>query len=515
MPATILDWTGSPAIYSGSGNLYQRDEADMRLRPLPRSLFDDYLKLLSPTRWRQLLSESRTIASRGQVAAAIWQKADYVSASHWRPYFTGEDSDWGEQAEKLLEDTKNNCCTRGDRFPWRALWRMSIPTRAADGGFFVLLTSNADGWPLLQPIEAHRIGQRGSGQTVGETDALSSFTMIDGTKAQQKGVYAGLRIVNGIIYSRQGMEVAYRVLGATSDQDEDISAQDMIHIGAPRWYSEGRPLPEIAPALLDLAGIQMSRTAQLDGQIIDSKLTVIEENQTGTQDQLRNAINPSRSGPTGQMTNPELVERGTFRYVKSGSGSVKPYESRRPSAEWMGFDQRMSSVAIAAIGWRMEMLDPSDLRGAATRGFQDQINTAILNSFHDASPAVVRCTRYRIAKFIQLGMLKDHPEFMSWDVAPPPEFTVDRGQLKTDLDGVRTGAEAMPFLQRRLGYQPRHVLVSQAKYEKMKDQIAAQYGIDPQRLGSLTIPSDKTGYTGGPDSEQTDPNALPVKVAQP
>jgi hypothetical protein len=220
------------------------------------------------------------------------------------------------------------------------------------------------------------------------------------------------------------------------------------------------------------------------------------------------------TGPTPHMNNPELVERGSFRYIKHGGGDLKAYESRRPSGEWMNFDERMSSIAIAAIGWRAEMLDPSNLRGAATRGFQDQINTTIMNSFSDAKPAAIRCTRYRIAKLIQLGLLKDHPEFMNWDIAPPPEFTVDRGQLKTDLDGVRTGAEAMPFLQRRLGYQPRHVLVTQAKYENLKDEIAKKYGINPARLGSLTIPSDKSAYMSGPDPE-ADPNAPPITGAEP
>ena len=513
MPDAILDAFGRVATYGANGNLYARDAADMRLRPRMRPLFDDYISTLSPIKWKELVSESRSIASKGQVAAAIWQKADYVSASHWAPYFTGEDSDWGLQAEKLLHDTANNCCTRGDRFNWRTLWRLTIPTRAADGGLFLLLTSVND-WPLIQPLEAHRIGQRNAGDTVQENDAFSTYTGIDGVKSQVKGVYSGLRIVNGIIYNKQGLEVAYRVLGPTPDQDEDVSARDMIHVGAPRWYSEGRPLPEIAPALLDLYGIDLSRTAQLDGQIIDSKLTVVETNATGKQDPLRQAMNPAMSGPTPHMNNPELVERGSFRYVKSGSGELKPYESRRPSGEWMNFDQRMSAIAIAAIGWRMEMLDPSDLRGAATRGFQDQINTAILNSFADAKPAAVRCTRYRIAKFIELGMLPDHKEFMKWDIAPPPEFTVDRGQMKTDLDGVRTGAEAMPFLQRRLGYQPRHVLEAQAQYEALKDEIAAKYGIRPERLGSLTIPSDKSAYTSGPDNE-IPPGELPVTGALP
>lgn len=514
--AVIVDAFGNPAQFSGSGNLYRRTADDERLRPSPPQLYGDYVQLLSPATQKRLISESRQIASRGQVNAAIWQKAGYVSASHWQPYFDGDDGDWGEQAEQLLDDTKNNVCTRGERFPWRRIWKMSIPTRASDGGFFVLLTTGDNNWPLLQMIEAHRIGQRGSALLVGPKDATSTFTAADGTTKQVQGLYEGLKIFNGIIYNATGNEVAYRVLGATAADDEDISARDMIHVAAPRWYSEGRPLPEIAPALLDFYGIDMGRTSALDQQIIDAKLTFAETNETGVQDPITAALNPPRAGQTPNGTNPELVERATWRYLKSGSGKLETVKSNRPSNEWMNLDERMSGIAIAAMGWRLEMLDPSGLRGAATRGFQDQINTCIMDSFGDAEPAVVRCVRYLVSKHIQNGMLPDNPEFLKWKIAPPAEFSVDRNQLKTDLDGVRTGAESMPMLQRRLGHRARKVLRSQGNYEVLKDQIAAELGIAPQRLGSLTIPGDKAGYTTGqdPEADPNNPNP-PTTVAQP
>ena len=523
MPATILDAFGNPAVtsgYGGRGNLYQRDNADARLRPPPPQLFDDYVALLSPARWKQLISESRSIASKGQVAAAIWQKADYVSASHWRPYFTGENADWGEPAEQLLEDTASACCTRGPRFDWRTLWRLTIPARAADGGLFIALTTYpGSDWPLLQPIEAHRVGSRTSPHTITKEEARSIIRDdsgkakldSDGMPEYGRGLYAGLRIVNGIIYNRVGAEVAYRVIGPDPSQDEDVSARDMIHVGAPRWYSEGRPLPEIAPALLELYGIDLARAAQLDQQIIDSKLTVIETNEAGRQDPVRNLINPPMSGPTTPaMTNPELVERGQFRYIKSGTGGIEAWKSSRPSDQWMNYDERLSATSIAAIGWRLEMLDPSALRGAATRGFQDQINTAICNSFEDARPHAVRAVRYLISKHIQAGRLPDDPEFLKWDITPPPEFVVDRGAMKTEIEAVRAGVQSMPDVQRRNGGRPRRVLISQARYEQMKNEIAEEYDVDPMKLGTLAIAGDNNQAQSSADGESNaDANGKP------
>lgn len=498
MPSAILDAFGKPAQYLGSGGaLYQRNQDDARLRPPPGAHFDDYMSLLSSGRWKQLVSESRAIGSRGLVAAALVQKADYVSGSHWRPYFTGEDADYGEEAEELLEDTAGLCCTRGPRYDWRTIWRLGVLTNGPDGGFFILLTDNGEGWPLLQPLEAHRIGQRGSGaMLVTAKDAFSTITDDDGMEERITTPYVDLRIVNGIIYNKAGAEVAYRVLGPTPAEDEDVSARNMIHVAAPRWFSEGRPIPQIAPALLDLLGVDLARTCQLDQQVIDSKLTLIEENDTGRRDPIKDLVNPPFTQPTLNNTAPDVIERGGIRYVKKGGGSIKAHDSSRPSDQWMNYDLRMAATAIAAIGWRLEMLDPSALRGAATRAFQDQINTTIMNCFADVRHAAKRCTQYRVAKFTNLGMLRDHEEFLKWDITPPPEFVVDRNSASIDLELVRGGADAMPYVHRRAGHRPRQVLTTQAKYEKMKDEIAKQYGIDPTRLGTMSIPGDALGTEG-------------------
>lgn len=522
MPSIILDQWGKPAQYYGGGNvLYARNGDDNRLRPPPRNHADDYAALLSPSFWRRLLSESRAIASRGQVAAALWQKADYVSGSHWRPYFTGNDTEWGEMAEELSEDTTTAICTRGPRYDWRTFWHVGVPTCASDGGYFVLLTSApADPtWPLLQPIEAHRIGQRDGSTTVKSRSAKTQIkdpNNLGGPPITIYTPYGGLRIQNGIITNKQGMEVAYRVLGPTPDEDEDVSARDLIHIGAPKWFSELRPLPEIAPALMDLLGVDLARTSQLDQQILDSKLTVIEKNATGKRDQTRDMLNPAPIAPspiTGSA--PEMVERAQYRYVKFNGGELEPWQTQRPSDQWMNYDQRMSANALAAIRWRLEMLNPSDLKGAATRGFQDQINTLFLSVFEFFRHPIVRCQRYRISKHIEGGRLPDNKEFLKWDITPPPEFVVDRASLRYELEGVRAGYQSMPTLQRRNGMRSTKVLEEQAKYIAAKNKIAKKYDIDPAELGDTSIPGDAQSIAAGEqakaaaEGDDTDPEKGP------
>jgi len=499
MPATILDAFGNPAVYFGGarGGLYERTQDDMRLRPPQANMFDDYISNLAPNRWRSLVSESRSIGSRGILSAALSQKADYVSGSHWRPYFTGQDSAYGEQAEELLEDTNSVCCTRGPRYDWRTLWRLGVLSAGPDGGFFVLLTESPSGWPLLQPLEAHRIGQRSFGPAyVTNDDAWTTIRTTDGTIDQVSTPYVGLKIVNGIIYNKAGAEVAYRVLGATPDEDEDVSARDMIHVAAPRWFSEGRPIPQIAPALLDLLGVDLARTCQLDQQIIHSKLTLIEKNETGRQDPINAMLNPPATPQSRAGANPEVIERGGMRFVKN-KGELTAHSSEVPSDQWMNYDMRMLASSIAAIGWRLEMLDPSALAGAATRAFQDQINTSILNCFEDMRHAVQRATRYRIAKFTKLGMLPTNKEFLKWDITPPPEFIVDRNAAKVDMDLVRAGGDSMSNVHRRAGMRSKDVLNQQARYVYEKKIAAKTWSektpgivITTDELGTLAQPGD-------------------------
>lgn len=493
MPTAILDAFARPAYATmGSGVLYGRTEADERLRPSPPSHFADYLDLLGQYPWQRLVSESRALGSRGIIAAALLQKADYLSASDWRPYFMGEDGAYGERAEQLLEDTNHIICTRGERYDWVTLWKLAMLATHTDGGVFPLLTKSSEGWPLIQPIEAHRIGSR-SRET--EVKARSAWTQVRDDTGELNAIntpYVGLRLINGIIYNSAGAEVAYRVLGPTAEGDQDISARDMMHLGPPRWFSEGRPAPAIAPGLLDLLALQLARSSQLDLQILDSSLVAINSNETGKNiDAAKNAIMGGMAGPVGDPNRPpELVGRGQFKHIKNGN-SLKPWDAKRPTSEWMGFDDKMLAASINSF-WRVEMLDPSDLGGRNALLVQDAVNTHLRQAFACFEHAVKRIVRYRISCFTQLRLLPDHPEFLKWGITPPPEVVTDRNASMIDIALVRAGGMSMPDLHRRAGLRSKNVLTQQSGYEKMKDEIAKRDGIEPSRLGNLNQRGDVT-----------------------
>lgn len=511
VPGFLLDPYGRPAVYSGA--LYRRTPADERLREKPRNHYADYIDLLSPHRFRELVSECRATASRGMPQALLDQKADYVGASHFRPQFQGADAAYGSSSLPLLEDALAICNLRGYLYDWKTTWRLAIPSLATDGSIYVLLTRWSDtGWPALQILEGHRIGQRDSTvSVVGAEDALTQITDADGSNSRDvRGAYRGLRISFGHIYNAQGTEVAYRVLGATPEEDRDISARDLYRVARPRTYSEGRTAPELAAAVLDFLALSEAQTAQLDQQTTDAKLTVVETNQTGKADPVSQLAGMAPA-TTLDGTPTQLVDRGEWRYLKSGTGALTPWQSQRPSDQWMNFDARVHSRAAASLRWRAEMLDPTALRGAATRAFQDQINTQIQETFSTIEKAATRALRYIVAVLSgpPLGVLPLHPEARAWGIAMPPWFEVDRASAKYDLADVAAGRVSMTTLHARDGNTTSEVYRARGRAYLEAKQTADAMNVPLNIiLGDL---SAATGLSNGaPVPATPDANSTPT-----
>lgn len=471
---------GTPILNGSGANgaMYRRTQDDDRLRPRPPNHFADYATLLSPERWRELVSESRAAAAKGFLSALIDNKASYVSASHWRPRFTGTDADYGARATAALESALKIADIRGFRFTWSGDWGLSTRNFADAGAFFVLLTSwPGTNQPALQFIEAHRIGQREKGpRPVGATEALTTIVSDDGTEKTIRGAYAGLTIDNGIITTEAGTEVAFRVLGATSEQDIDVSARDMMMVGAPKSYSECRPAPDIAPSLLDFMAVDLAQTCALDQQIADARLTMIEKNTEGQPTPAQRALR-GNSGSTANGTANEVSERAGVRFIKSGN-ELEGFSTSRPSDQAAAFDKRVKQVGSAAFNWPAAMLDPADLRGAATRAFQDQVNTAIADDFYATAPCAARCVKYFIAKLTQNGELEKHEEWMEWGIAPPPWLEVDRASARIDLEEVAAGRVPMSTLHQRDGKTTAEVYRARAHDRLLAEAIAKETGVD-------------------------------------
>lgn len=486
-------------IYDSRGNLMQQGTAPAYqgpansdgLRIVGPNLLGDWAAILRKSDWQQAIRDCRWLSEGySLISGAVRQKWEYVSASDWRPAFCGEDNEWGDEAEELLNEADKLASVRGPRFPFAKIFELGGQTWETDGGFFLLLTASDTGFPQFQALEAHRIGQRGFSEgLVKAGDAFSMKQDAAGRETRTDTAYVGLHIQNGIITNDAGMEVAYRVLGATKEEDEDITARDLWHVSNPKHFSENRPLGNIAHGILDFWDTREGRDSVKQQMIIDGRMTFIETTSTGSVDPVRGYLENGRGAPVlANGTPTEIIEKGHVRTVKSGN-TLTAHETKRPSDQWMNLDRRVLTAAFYGMGWRYEMLDMDELGGAAARGFQDIINTTISGAFKAMRPYVIRARQYQVAKFIQRGDLKPSDQFLQWDCPAPPEFTVDPSRsIKTDLEAVRAGAEAISDVHRRWGRSTKEVYTAAAKAELLRQSIAKAYGVDPDRLGNLNVP---------------------------
>lgn len=492
MATALLDSFGRPAEWRGfSGRgLYESPQDDGTR--LDRPMLDtDIATLLPRVKHRALVSDSRWIASTFPlVQGAVQQKAHYVCQAGFTPVFTGANKEWGRLAREALVQAHRVIDVRGGLFHWNKCWQIGCTLLDIDGGFFVVRGETDTGYPQLQFLEAHRVGSR--------------FGSHEDTV--QAGPYKGLRILNGIIYNARGREVAYRVLGNAPEQDRDISALDMHHVAAPRWFSDGRPFPTIAYSILDWYDAREARRFQQLKQKVNSAITMVETTADGKAPipSVYNSIAPSVTPGTSATTSPsqpmlQYLAGGLIRYVKSGAGDIKSHADNTPGTGWLQFDERVVAGAFYGMDWRSEMLDLSKLSGAPTRGFQDQINTTIYARWLDLTPHVHADDMFILRKLIARGDLPDNDEWWSWAYTPPAEFTVDGGRSnKADLENVRAGTDTTPSIVARFGRTAEEVLREQAEYLRLKHEIEAEHGLAPGTLGTTEPAPAGARYTDNP-----------------
>jgi hypothetical protein len=456
----------------------------------------DLLDLMSRHKTLLLRSDSRYIyASSSTVNGAVMQKAGKIYGGSWRFQSHSEDAEFVKAVEADMESIDRIVDIRGPQYPWRRSVKIESKSLDVDGDLFVLLTetdagkdkdgNQKPGFPQLQYLEAHRIGQ----------------TNYDNTDRVEEGKYRGLKIKNGIIYNDFGREVAYRVLDEDGENWRDVSARDMVHITDPDWFSQGRGVPTIAAGMLDWYDLAEVRDFEKIAQKVNAALTLKEKNETGKSDAANRLIN-GQGGASNAPFQSELINGGLIRYLKN-SASLEAHESNRPSDGFLKFSDKIEASAFLALRWRREMLDSSAVGGAGVRAFQRDVNDAICDRVDVLTQYRKRIALYIIAKRAKQGVYTLPADWMKCSFTKPREFTVDDGNSrKADREDLRAGLASENDILSRRGYDPIEYTRKRAEYLAARDAIATEFKIDPKRLGTSLLPGDIP-----PDSDNDENNA--------
>ena len=384
--------------------------------------------------WRTLTSAARKLYwNVGVVNGAIDQRAFLTIGKAMRPIFTGEDKAWGKLAEAWLNDWMQICYVDGSSW-WDGLFLESVGIDR-DGDMLTILTTTATGFPQLQQVPWHQMGVR---------DLM--------TGPLTEGPYAGLEMVNGVILSRLGRAVAYRVLGKTPADDRDIPSTAAQLTRDPREVGQARGISALAPAILDLRCLAtLGNDIRVASQMA-AKIGLVVTNQTGIADVSDPAYALSEQAsinPTGIRM--EQMQGGTIQYFQPGE-SVTQLKSEIPSEAQDRLQERLIKQACLAMGWPVEYVWGLDkMGGANARIVLEQVNRVTSDRHQYLSQACKRRCAFAIARAVELGLLpaykgadKDKGGAYQFRFTSPPRLTADSGYASRDaIEGYRAGMRSM------------------------------------------------------------------------
>jgi hypothetical protein len=464
-------------IRAGSNEFYPGGRNDQR-RLNTRNLANDIADMMTAHRHKMMLGDSRYIyQSFSSIGGAVRQKANYVYGGSWRLQSLSADTDFALAVEEDFKRLDQMFDIRGSNFGFRKnVWRGS-KMLDVDGDFFVILTEEKEtGFPKLQFLEAHRVGDWG--------DCRDGYV-------NDSNAYAGMRILNGVIVNDVMHPVAYRVKdGSRGRGFQDIPANSMVHFTDMEWFSQGR-----GTAILDWYDLAETRDAQKMKQKINSILTLVESTESGTRDIGKNALG---IGGGGSVPSSTYMDSGMIRIIKNG-GSLKAHTANDPPEGWLKFTTLVETSAFYALGWRREMLDSSSVGGAGVRGFAADINKSIAARRETLESGYKRLAQYIIAKRAKMGAYTLPDDWWKVSFTKPAEFTVDEGRMrKADIEDLRAGLITASDIVERRGSDFEDVMITRAKELALLKKIANDYGHDVSEISLLTRPGDN------PESKSSD-----------
>lgn len=430
----------------------------------------DIYKLITPQSRLEAVSLSRKLYSTfGPIRAPIHDKATYAVGRAWLPVFLGADTSWGEAAtELLINEFYPNCDIRGAADWQTGLWLDSLCIDR-DGGHFIYLTEFETGAPAIGRIPVHRIGSRN----------VSEGIIPD-------GLYAGLRMVDGVAFNGAGRAVAYHYLADDAKDDRWISARDLIALWEPEWDEQPRGYPSIMHGLLSMQTSLTAREYEEFATMLAGHIGLIEYNESGGPDPSdpRNLMQ-SATKPNGSVVTEaaQSANGGLWKFFRANSGSkVEVLKSERPGDAWEKFQDRLIREATSSV-WPYELSwKASDLVTPAVRLKIGQAMRLVEDRQSLLMPAARRCLVYAVAKLIKLGRITPNDEWWKWGFTMPRDLSIDHGRdARADLDNYNAKVSTLSEL-----VTPKGITVRQ-HFEQLKRESVIKAEVLGEEKGGALI----------------------------
>jgi len=417
----------------------------MQMRPRFYSLQDTSKACDMATRQDMVRYSRELFAGMGNLGGAIVEKNQWAFGDGWSPQYQGTNQAWGEQVENWLKSKFFPVCNvRGPNYDFRTSLFLLGCALDVDGDALLVLTASRDGFPLIQLVPAHRIGQRSMAE-----------------KEVKAGRYRGNAICDGVITNGLGRPIAYRILGDTPDEDQDLSAQSAMLLTEPTWADQIRGIPRIARTVLDLMDLQ-DLDVMLKRMVKNqSIISLIAKTRSGEADITTSQLLTANEDAiiATQVTNPqsgvgaELVFGGEMRYLHTDE-DITPFTPDSPSPNTENFISRIERRCLYSVGWPVEMMDATKIGGASVRLIQDLARKSIRTRQNTVERAVRFFINYAVATAManELIPANYNDNWYAWTFTRPASVCVDNGnESSADRDNYKLGTATLAEIAAKKG----------------------------------------------------------------
>lgn len=462
-------WYESVGGRSGYASGGGRDLLTMEEAPDLPNLANDQRNLFTATDFRKLLSAGRYLADNApDVSGAIADKANFAVGDGWIPQYQGSDRRWGERAEAFLREHNRIADVRGAPYSMSGnLWTGSV-TLDRDGGYFLYRAKTADGYPMEQIIEAHRIG-----------NGMQPNGLIT------KGDWAGNTLRNGVVYSPIGRAVAYHFLGASAEDDQFIPATRITPIFDPRYFSQGRGIPSVLVGAIYLLMAHGWLQDEAVAQRIIAAIAILESNEEGIpKNGGRFALPGVTKTAEDGATQTELVEevrRGQRRYLRIKGEKIEIPAADRPAQNQLTFVESLFRSALNGMEWTYaQARNGSGITGPGVRRDVDRNRRFCTRRQSVLMLHWRQSVLWAIAGGIEAGLLPAVSDWWRWTPQLPRKLSIDESKDRnTALAEIRSGIRSEIEDLRERGKDEGDHIDELIRYYQLKRQKAAAIGVQP------------------------------------
>lgn len=458
--------------------VYEGANASPRRSPVPGVAPRDAKFDLSFAVRKELVRRSRYLhKNSGFVRELVGNMAMYSTGDGIRPQAQSPDSAWNRLAEDYFKQWSSRCEITG-RFSFEECQAIICRGMDVDGEYFVLKTRDRLGFPAIQLIEAHRVG-----------DLTFGTDTTDGLLLDEFGAPYAFRLIEDV-----GMMGTY-----TSINTRDVPASQMLHVFEPEYASALRNAPTIQHSINHVID-EMELIALEKHAVKDNcDVTRVLKTESGELDDDADFKLDAQQTEPGDSSDPASLQKivgGKLVSLKPNE-SFDSFEPKRPSPTFTGFLEHLRRDSALGVLPYEFAADSSKVGGAGVRLV---VAKADRRFSYRQMILIQRLIKpvwfYVIGDAIDRGELPAMPGWWKISCVTPRRITVDAGrEAQQNRADVEMGLKTISDHYEELGADFGEELERRARDAKLILETAQKYNVPVEMLWkpsggqSATVPA--------------------------